>query len=85
MLLYALILQKPHLRTSKRDLTSCLQKCLSLWFQGDIDALLNEGRTIQYQLLSHSSGHKKLDDDHHISRRFVKHMIYGNVKTAVYK
>ena len=82
-LLCALISQKPHSRTSKHDLTSCLQRCLSLWIQDNIDALLDDGHTIQHRLLSLSSCHKRLDDDHHISRRFVEHVIHENVKTAL--
>ena len=42
MLMCALLLQKPHSRTSNRDLVSCLQRRLSLWIQGDVDALLDE-------------------------------------------
>ena len=65
------------------DLASCLQRRLSLWNQGDIDALLNEGRTIQHWLLSHSGSHQKLDNDHHISRHFVECMLRGNVRSAL--
>ena len=83
MLMCALLLQKPHSRTSNRDLVSCLQRRLSLWIQGDVDALLDEGRTIQQRLVSHSGFQSRLDDDHHISRRFVEHMLHGNVKTAL--
>jgi len=60
MLMRALILQKPHSQTSKCDLTSCLQRCLSLRSQGDVDALLNEGCAIQHLLLSYSSSHIKV-------------------------
>ena len=83
MLMCALLLQKPHSRTSNHDLVSCLQRRLSLWIQGDVDALLDEGRTIQQRLVSHSGFQSRLDDDHHISRRFVEHMLHGNVKTAL--
>ena len=83
MLMCALLLQKPHSRTSGRDLASCLQRRLPLWNQSDIDALLNEGHTIQHRLLSHSGSHQKLDDDHHISRHFVECMLHGNVRSAL--
>ena len=83
MLMCALLLQKPHSRMSGRDLASCLQRCLSLWNQGDIDALLIEGRTIQHRLLSHSGSSQKFDDDHHISRHFVECMLRGNVRSAL--
>ena len=40
MLMCALVLQKPHSQSSSHDLSNCLQRRLSLWNQGDIDALL---------------------------------------------
>ena len=83
MLMCALLLQKPHSRMSGRDLASCLQRRRSLWNQGDIDALLIEGHTIQHQLLSHSGSCQKFDDDHHISRHFVECMLRGNVRSAL--
>ena len=48
-----------------------------------MDALLDEGCTIQHRLVSHSGFQSRLDDDHHISRCFVEHMLHGNVKTAL--
>ena len=54
MLMCALLLQKPHSQLSSHDLSKCLQRRLSLWNQGDIDALLSEGRVIQHRLLSRS-------------------------------
>ena len=63
MLMCALLLQKPHSQSSSRDLSKCLQRHLSLWNQGDIDALLSEGCTIQHRLLTHS-GSRQNSDDH---------------------
>ena len=66
------LLQKPHLRTSGCDFADSLQRCLSLWNQGDVGTLFNEGHTIQHWLLSHFGSCQKLGDDHHISRHFVE-------------
>ena len=49
----ALLLQKPHARSKSREHVKCLERRLLLWCEGDIDALLVEGQTIQ-QHLQHS-------------------------------
>ena len=82
MLMCALLLQKPHLWLSTRDLSNCLQQRLSLWNRGDIDALLSEGRVIQHQLLSRCGSCQK-SDDHRINRYFVECMLHGNIRSAL--
>ena len=82
MLMCALLLQKPHSQSSSRDLSNCLQRRLSLWNQGDIDALLIEGRTIQHRLLTRF-GSRQNSDNHHSNRHFVECMLYGNVRSAL--
>ena len=86
MLMCALVLQKPHSQSSSRDLSNCLQQRLSLWNQGDIDALLiysySEGRTIQHQLLTRP-GSRQNSDDHHSNQHFVECMLHGNVRSAL--
>ena len=82
MLMCALILQKPHAQSSSRDLSNCLQRDLSLWIQGDIDALLCEGRTIQHRLLTRS-GSRQNSNDHRFNRHFVECMLHGNVRSAL--
>ena len=47
------LLQKPHMISKSRDHVKCLECCLHLWCEGDINALLVEGQTIQ-QHLQHS-------------------------------
>ena len=53
MVLPALLLQKPHARSKSREHVKCLERRLLLWCEGDVDALLIEGQTIQ-QHLQHS-------------------------------
>ena len=48
MLFYTLLLQKPHVSASSKDIVNCLQHWLPLWKQGNIDDLLLEGRTVQH-------------------------------------
>ena len=74
MVMPILLLQKPHARSKSRDHAHCLEKRLDLWKAGNIDALIQEGRTIQSQLCtgrSHGSG-----DDHeqHTTQMFVRLM-----------
>ena len=52
----ALLPQKPHSKSKTRDHICCLQSCLILWEEGNIQVLLREGRLIQYHLGS-SFGH----------------------------
>ena len=46
MVLLALLLQKPHMGSKSHKSIKCLERCLHLWHEGDIDALLVEGHTI---------------------------------------
>ena len=41
-----LLLQRPYVRANTRDCTTCLSRRLDLWSEGQIDALLSEGRSI---------------------------------------
>ena len=56
-MLMCALLQKPYSWLSSHDLSNCLQRRLSLWNQGDVDALLSEGCVIQHQLLSRYGSH----------------------------
>ena len=46
-LLPTFLLQKPHMRSKSHENVKCLECRLHLWCEGDIDALLVEGYTIQ--------------------------------------
>jgi len=51
MLMPILLLQKPHARSKTKHHMKCLKRHLSHWNAGDIDALLDECRTIQSQFI----------------------------------
>ena len=50
MILPPLLLQKPTLKSKAREHASCLERRFQCWRAGDIESLLNEGRTIQSRL-----------------------------------
>ena len=81
MVMHHLLLQKPHSRSKVKDHVKFLERWLSLWQQGDIPALLLEGRTIQQKLTNTFSG-----DDHtkKLAKSFAKHIRKGNVKSALW-
>ena len=79
MLLCTLLLQRPYTNASSKDFISCLQRRLPLWRQGDIDALLCEGRTIQHRLPPAASSH----NSDRVTRSFISHMFKGNVRAAL--
>ena len=54
-----LLLQKPHQRSKAKEHTSCLTRRLESWLKGDINELLNEGRTIQNRLIDKQNLAKK--------------------------
>ena len=80
MVMPHLLLQKPHSRSKVKDHVKCLERRLSLWQQGDIPALLLEGRTIQQKLPNTFSG-----DDHteRLAKSFSKRIRKGSVKSAL--
>ena len=53
MVMPALLIQKPHQRPRTKEHAKHLEQRLKLWSEGDLDALLNEGRTIQTELKHH--------------------------------
>jgi len=81
MVMCVLLLQNPHKVAKTKDFTSSLERRLDLWRQGQIAELLNEGKVIQ-QCLSVSSCNTTGNNDRMV-RRFVDHMLRGNVKAAI--
>ena len=47
-----LLLQKLHAKSTSKEHVACLERRLLLWHNGDIPALLNEGKCIQDHLQS---------------------------------
>ena len=78
MVLPAPLLQRPHGRSKSRDHVKCLERRLPLWRDGDIDALLDEGRAIQ-QHLKHSRPPSSADN----SRVFARLVFHGKIKAAM--
>ncbi len=75
-----LLLQKPHRSSKSREHVSCLERRLTIWKTGHIDALLQEGRTIQGRLPK--PGSTRIDEDH-TARVFSKLMLQGKTKAAL--
>ena len=48
----SVLLQKPHAKSKSKEHVACLERRLLLWHNGDIPALLNEGKCIQDHLQS---------------------------------
>ena len=80
--LCALLLQ-PHPKTTNREIVTCLKLRLSLWTQGDVTTLMDEGCVIQHRLLSQSCPSQKLDGDNRIGRCFTDCILHGNVRGAL--
>ena len=74
-----LLLQKPHARSKSCDHVQHLSRRLDLWKNGDVQALIREGSTIQKRI---KLGRGRVDDDH-IARIFSKLMLEGKVKSAL--
>ena len=73
MVLPTLLLQKPHSRSKSREHVRCLDRRLTLWKEGNIEALLHEGRTIQ-------SHFRKVPSQSNAGEKFMKQ---GKLKTAI--
>ena len=69
-----LLLQKPAFNAS------CLERRLKLWFEGDINALVLEGRCLQKHLRK-SAQHQR--NNHSISGRFANLMFTGKIEAAL--
>ena len=46
----SVLLQKPHFKSKPKDHSSCLERCLQSWSEGDLNNLLLEGRILQNHL-----------------------------------
>nr|WNS50068.1 DOMON domain-containing protein [Halisarca dujardinii] len=81
MTIPALLLQKPHRRSTSKDHISCLERRLKCWLAGDIQSLLHEGRSIQNTL--DKMHRRKKNDTASISRSFENLVSKGNIKAAI--
>ena len=81
-----LLLQKPHSTSKSRDhaAASALECRLKAWFEGDIDNLMREGRTLQNQVrMKHARGKEKMDLEAQNVRTFTNLMLQGKVHSAM--
>ncbi|KAL5487297.1 hypothetical protein EMCRGX_G019880 [Ephydatia muelleri] len=80
----ALILQKPYPKSRDKENTAHLLRRLQLWYKGDIDALLTEGRLIQKlykDKLKRTTNNNTADERR--ARTFAHLMMQGKVKAAL--
>ena len=81
MAMPALLLQKPHPKSKAKEHTLHLDRRLKQWMNGDIEGLLEEGRTIQHRLNSHHNQSQRSPE--HTARVFAKLMMEGKVRAAL--
>ena len=81
MVMPALLLQKPHACSKPKDYQKCLESHLENWKNGDIEALLHEGRTIQSRFRPLPTNIN--DKQKRMTKKFAKFMRQGKVKAAL--
>ena len=80
IIILPILLQKSHYSFKSREHVACLERHLSVWKMGDIDALLQEGRTIQNRLPKLGLTAK---DEARTTQAFSKLMLQGKTKAAL--
>ena len=75
-----LLLQKPHAKSKAKEHAVHLERRLKLWRDGDIEALLREGRCIQKHLVSQGN---QAPDPEKTARIFSRLMLLGKVNAAL--
>ena len=80
MTLPSLLLQKPHRSSKAKEHTQCLERCMKLWIEGDLDELLREGRTIQQRL---QRSPRRPRSEQQLAHTFAKLMMEGKVRAAL--
>ena len=81
MVMLVLLIQKPHQRSRQKEHTKHLERRLKLWSDGDIDALLNEGRTIQTEFKHHFR--QQNTNNTQTARNFAKLVMEGKMRAAL--
>ena len=80
MLMPAMLLQKPYSQSKSSYHTKCLKDRMSDWKQGNLDKLLEEGRTIQQRKHTTTKSNKKNES---LARQCANYLEQGNVKSAL--
>ena len=81
MTMPSLLLQKPCASSKAKDHVKCLERRLHLWFAGDMDSLVLEGRIIQQHLTRTAPKHHNQQD--RLTRTFARLMFEGKVRAAL--
>ena len=74
-----LLLQKPHCKSKAKEHTTCLERRLRVWKEGDLNNLVPEGRAIQSRLPKYNSPMAKQK----LSRSFSNFIFAGKMKAAL--
>ena len=82
MILPALLLQKPHTRSKTKEHVKHLERRLSLWKEGNLDSLLEEGQTIQSRFTKEYNN-QNTSSSEQLLRKFSKLMTEGKVRAAL--
>ena len=77
------VLQKPHGKSKSRDHVSVLERRLKAWHAGDIEGLLQEGRTIQRSLLVNRSAECAQKREEKLARTFSRLVFTGKIRAAI--
>ena len=83
MVLPALLLQRPHVKSKAKDHSTHLERRLKLWEKGDINSLVIEARTIQRQREKRTTMTNEAKSEGQMARTFSKLMMEGKVKAAL--
>ena len=81
MVMPALLLQKPHPKSRAKGHTKHLDRRLQLWNEGNLENLMEEGRTIQHHFIR--GHHNQSRSAEQTARIFAKLMMEGKVKAAL--
>ena len=81
MVMPALLLQKPHPKSKAKEHSQHLERRLQLWLEGNIESLMDEGRTIQLQFTRNH--HTQERSAQQTARTFAKLMMEGKVRAAL--
>ena len=81
MVMPLLLLQKSSRASKAKDHVCCLERRMRLWFDGEIESLLQEGRVIQ----NHFRAFRKcnIDNDNQTARKFANLMFEGKTNAAL--
>ena len=81
MVMPGLLLQKSHSQSKTKEHSEHLEHRMQLWSEGNIEGLLEEGRTIQLQLRRDCRDQNKTSQQ--TARTFAKLMMEGKVRAAL--